>query len=133
MLNLGVNSSGTISASTSDLGSTLEGTAVTHVTDAIRLESPTGGIYGGFSNENGFMAIRSNDDSEFMRLVTEGLNLRTTRVNGMLELPARSTAGSLSLEFDAIGSRKLHDVLESLNRKIPRVYDRDGNLLNTLS
>ena len=112
---------------------TLNTTRLNQKTDAIRLISAaTNDVWGGFTNENGYMAIRSNDDSEFMRLVTEGTNQRVLRVNGSVEMPSRPTDGSLSLEFDAINSRKLHDVLEALNRKIPRVYDRNGNLLNTL-
>ena len=112
---------------------TLEGTTITHLTDTVKLESSTNGVYGGFTNENGFLTIRSNQDSAFLNLVTEGANQRVTKVNGSLEMPSRPVNGALSLEFDTINSRKLHDVLEALNRKIPRVYDRNGNLLNTLN
>lgn len=111
---------------------TLDGTTVTHLTDTVKLESPTDGVYGGFTNENGFLTIRSNQDSAFLSLVTDGLNQRVTRVNGSVEMPARPVNGALSLEFDTINSRKLHDVLEAINRKIPRVYDRNGNQLNEL-
>ena len=106
---------------------------ITQQADTIRLKDPTGLTYGAFTNEGGFLTIRGNQDSAFLNLVTEGNNLRSTQVNGMVELPTRPVPGAMSLEFDAIGTRKLHDILESINRKIPRVYDRDGNLLNTLS
>jgi hypothetical protein len=111
---------------------TIDGATITHLTDTVRLESPTGGTYGGFTNEGGFLTIRSNNDSAFINLVTEGLNQRVTQFNGSVELPARPVDGSLSIDFDTIGSRKLHDVLEAINRKIPRVYDRNGRLLNEL-
>ena len=111
----------------------LNATKVTNETDVTSLKSPSGLVYGGLTNESGFLTIRSNQDSAFLSLVTEGVNQRTTQVNGMLELPARPVSGAMSLEFDGISSRKLHDILESINNKIPRVYDRDGNLLNTLS
>ena len=112
---------------------TLDGTTITNFTDTVTLESPTDGVYGGLTNEGGFLTIRSNNDSAYISLVTEGLNQRVMKVNGSVELPARPIDGSLSLEFDTINSRKLHDVLEAINRKIPRVYDRNGNLLNTLT
>ena len=111
----------------------LKATKVTNETDVTSLKSPSGLVYGGLTNESGFLTIRSNQDSAFLSLVTEGTNQRTTQVNGMLELPARPMSGAMSLEFDGISSRKLHDILEAVNNKIPRVYDRDGNLLNTLS
>ena len=112
---------------------TLDGTTVTNYTDTVTLESPTDGVYGGLTNDGGFLTIRSNQDSAFLSLVTEGTNQRVTKVNGSLELPARPVDGALSLEFDTINSRKLHDVLEAINRKIPRVYDRNGNQLNELT
>ena len=109
------------------------GNTITNKTDTVKLESPTDGVYGGFTNENGFLTIRStNTDSAFLNLITEGLGLRTTQVTGMLELPPRPESGSLSNEFDNIGSRKLHDILEALHARIPNVYDRNGTLLNPL-
>ena len=112
---------------------TLEGSTLTHIGDAVSLESPTDGVYGGLTNENGFLTIRSNQDIAFLNLITDGPNQRVVQVNGSIELPARPVDGALSLEFDTINSRKLHDVLEAINRKIPRVYDRNGNLLNELT
>ena len=97
-------------------------------TNFITLQDPNNVVWGGLDNNSGFLTIQ-NQDSDALKFSTLGLNQRDAEFTGSITLPATGHGAPSLL---GLSSRQLHTILEALDNKIPKVYDKNGTLLNPL-
>jgi hypothetical protein len=106
----------------------LKTTEMVAETNFITLQDPSNLVYGGLVNNGGFLTIQ-NQDSDALRFSTLGPNQRDAEFTGSISLPA---TGHGSPSGFPGGMIRLHEMLQALDRKIPKVYDKNGTLLNPL-
>lgn len=103
------------------------GTSVNLMSNDVNLFTQNSVPYGKFTYEGGHLGIYSQDSSVLGPALTFGDGQSATFYG-----PINLETGSLSPDFDNVGSNELRDILKAMNNRIPTIYDRFGNVLNPL-